>query len=126
MLQDLKYAWRRPRLTPGPALFAVATLTIGIGAVTATYSVVQTAMWRPMGIAGQSHVSVMSRSNMMVPGPILVSLSDAQRIRDAAPRLGLTAIAGWREFDATVVGHGRGALGQSEFVTTDYFTTLGV
>jgi putative ABC transport system permease protein len=126
MLQDLRFAWRRLRHTPGPALFAIVTLALGIGAATATFSVVQTALWRPMGLADQDRVVVVTRTNMSTPRPEQISPEDFRRLDSARDRIGISTIAGWAPFDVTIIGHRRGVLAHAEFVTGSYFAMLGV
>jgi predicted permease len=56
VLQDLRYAWRQFRRSPGFLIVSVLTLAVGIGATTAIYSVLDSILLRPLPFADQQRL----------------------------------------------------------------------
>jgi predicted permease len=103
MLQDLLFAWRELRKRPGLAVTAVLSLTLGVGATTAVFSVIYGLLVNPYPYLGANRMIELSvlnekgdRRGVGVTGPQLKALQQASCVESAA--------ATWGTWNLTTTG----------------------
>ncbi|KAA6463062.1 ABC transporter permease [Acidobacteria bacterium AB60] len=137
--RDLRYAIRSLCKSPGFALVAILTLALGIGANTAIFSALDAVLFRPLPVADQQHLVVFSWSahhypkqwgqsdygdcadqyNCSLSVPVFQTLH-AQNANFA----NIAAFVG--PFEVNVSGNGPATIARGEFVSGDWFSTLGL
>ncbi len=128
-MQDVRHGLRTLRRHPGFAALAIATLSLGIGASTATFSIADAVLMRPLPVHEQRNLSVLWGVDPAGgAGRVPVPYGAFKGFADASPRT-LSAIAG-------VDYHGAGTLSVRErgegvnlkvaLVTGNLFDVLGV
>jgi putative ABC transport system permease protein len=123
LLQDLQYAVRRLRRTPGFTFTVVLTLALGIGANSALFSILNGLFWSPPpGVrepGGLTWVSLVEPTR----GPLGVSYGDFVAFRD---RSGVfDEIAAFQGMPATLGGRqGEPERVNTEMVSASYFSVL--
>ena len=115
VLQDLRFAWRQLRTSPGFAAVAILSLAFGIGATCAVFSVVYAVLVNPYPYANSDrmvHLVVKDKSNNQ--RWISLTGSQLQQLRKANS---VESVAAMDEWNLTTTG---GDL--PEDVTAVYFT----
>lgn len=120
---DLRYALRSLRRAPGFVAVAVVTLSLGIGGVTAMYTLVYGALLRPLTYdrAGELLVLKTRRGEEVFPA---LSMPDMMDLRSASREL--ADIAVWKSWRVTIespAGEARRVTAAS--IDSRYFAMLG-
>lgn len=123
LLNDLRYGLRMLRKNPGFTAIAIITLTLGIGANTAIFSVVSGVLLNPLPypepdrlVALYSKTAQFDRSSISYP-----NLLDWVRDNRSFSR-----IAGYRGYDLNLTGMGEPERLPAEMVSASFFPILGV
>ena len=126
--QDLGFAFRKLRSSPGFAAVAILTLALGIGANTAIFSVVNGVLLRPLPLPNPEQLvrvwwTDRANSDTRVP----VSAVDLDDWRNRAPSV--AGISGYFYADGTsgidLTGGAEAQRLSAAFVELGFFTTLG-
>lgn len=134
--QDLRYAFRRLRSSPGFTLVAIITLALGIGANTAIFTLIQGMLLRSLPVEDPARLyRIGDRNTCCYFGNFenpdgdfdLFSYDLYQRFRQSAPEFEqLAAVQAGGSGYSVQYGATAPRPMRTEFVSGNYFTTLGV
>ncbi len=103
--QDVRYALRLLRCTPGFTAVVIATLALGIGASTAIFSVVDAVVLR--GLPFDEHDRLVAVGERRTPGPTADPTRDPLQLSSIAPQNYIDWAAQQQVFEAMVaIGFG--------------------
>jgi putative ABC transport system permease protein len=123
--QDFRYGARTLLRRPGFSLVAIATLALGIGAVTAIFSVIDATLLRPLPFKDPDRLVTvwsMNRQNPLSKMPVsTLDLKDWQR-----QARNFESFASWFTMDLTLTGGGDATRVKGKGVSGDLFGLLGV
>jgi putative ABC transport system permease protein len=120
--QDVTYALRMMRRSPGFTAIAILTLATGIGANTAIFSVVNAVLLRPLPY-GNAESAVVVRN--LLDGARDFGFSTPE-VLDARERLRSMDIAGFSTGGVNLTGRGDPERLQATAATSNYLSVLGV
>jgi macrolide transport system ATP-binding/permease protein len=136
MLQDMRFALRQLRKSPAFTLTAVITLALGIGANTAIFTLVQGILLRSLPVADASQLyRIGDTDDCCVNGGFVGDNGDFdifsyelyEHLKDSAPEFqSLAAVQAGQWQWSVRRGNALPRELRGEFVTGNYFSTLGV
>ena len=125
VIQDVKYAWRMLRKSPGFTIVVVLTLALGIGANTAIFSMVDSFLLRPLPVKEGNRLVVLAFQQGKGPLQNQVSVPE---YRDLAAQSGgvFDGVFGY-EFGLDGLSvNGKAERVLTNYVTGNFFSTLGI
>jgi predicted permease len=124
LFQDLRYALRMLRKNPGFTIAAAITLALGIGANTASFSIVNATILRPLPYKDSARIVSLSTHTAMFPTFSLgLSWVDLQQIRSQVSSLEQTAA--YNESEKTLTEKGAPTILSVASVSDGFFEELG-
>jgi hypothetical protein len=126
LLQDLRYAWRGLRRSPGFALAAVGALALGVGAVAVVASVLHTVLLRSMAIEAPGDVVMLWESDpSRGHGQVELSYPNYESFRDENHVFSDVAALPSVNFEVTLTGADGPEQVEATAVSGSFFRLLG-
>jgi predicted permease len=123
-IQDLRYAVRTLKKSPGFTLVAVVTLGLGIGANTAIFSMIRGVLLRPLPYReGERLVHLRQPASLVGVQNAGFSVKEYQ---DYQPAKALSGIAEYHSMPFILLGRGEPRRVQTGVVSADFFDLMGV
>jgi len=124
MLQDVRYAFRTLRKTPGFTAVAVVMLACGVGANTAIFTLINTLFLRPIAVHEPSRLVSLFAVDSKNPGDFGTSHPNYEDIRDHNEVF--TGVAAAAFTAAALATNDEPEQLPIEMVSANYFSVLGV
>src|ERR1700692_2009088 len=122
--QDLRYAARTLRNSPGFTIIAIITLGLGMAVNTTVFSVINGLILRPLPVAHPEQIAVLAMQQTGTPGFQRFSYPDYQDIRQQTDSF--SDIIGYRATLTGLTVDGKGDHCVLSRVTGNYFSVLGI
>jgi predicted permease len=122
--QDLRFAARTLRKSPGFTVIAVLTIALGIGTNTAIFSVVQGVLLAPLPYHEPDRLVIVLLNNLRLNSPTYLSYRDFMDWERGVPPFEKMAAYARRSFDLSSPGNPEHLEGSE--VSSSFLSTLGV
>ena len=126
--QDVRFAARMLRKSPGFTAVAVLTLALGIGANTAIFSAVNGILLQRLPYPHSEELAEITANKLFADMGVEISAnlspSNWQEVRSQSPAIARYAI--WRDLKFTLTGDTAPEIVQGAAVSNDFFSLLGV
>jgi predicted permease len=128
MVQDLRYAWRILRKSPGFAVIVILTLALGIGANTAVFSIVRGVLLQPLPYKDPARLVDVLDASVKDPNlsKTFATYADFEEYARHSQSFEKIAFATWAGAGATLTGRGPARNVLAVPVSEDFFAMLGV
>jgi len=124
-MQELRYALRQTRKSPGFAAIAIVTLALGIGASTAMFGVLNAVLLRPIPFADPDHlVRIFSTQRGTILGPSPMDLRDFAAQNHTFEKMAVYDV--WRKNVSFSSGSTEPEQMRVGLVPGEYFEALGI
>ncbi len=124
-LQDLRYALRRLRRSPGFAMVVVLILAVGIGATSALFSLVNAVLLRPLPFPESDRLVWVSQQDHSLPGIAPESLSYPDYFDWRAQNHTLQGLASYSSGTVNMELEGQSQRLDVQTVSANFFAVLG-
>jgi len=125
ILQDIRFALRMLRKSPGFTAVAVLTLALGIGVNTAIFSIVDSLLLRPLPVSDQGELTVIAFRQANGQLSTQFSIPDYRDIR-AQTSGAFSSMLGFQVSLDGISVKGKADRVLTNYVTGNYFSTLGL
>jgi putative ABC transport system permease protein len=125
LLQDIRYAWRMLLKSPGFSSIAILTLTLGIGANTAVFSVVDAVLLHPLPYKNPDQLMLVSET-LPMQGHDLVGVSAAEYLDYRERNRSFSETASFERDGFNLTGEGTPLRINAALVSASAFPLLGV
>jgi putative ABC transport system permease protein len=122
--QDIRYALRGFRRSPGFTAVALLVLTLGAGANTAIFSITNAVLLRPLPFRDPSRLMAIWESAKGLGPKTMISPRDLKAMRDG--NRSFEFLVGYRPWEYSWTGISNARKITGEIVTADFFPALGV